>query len=86
MGQIQLPLPCPLTRVRCQLAHHLHVPVLAFQIVDGAHVVQAATSHEVPRGRVGASHHPRRLERDGVYLGTHRAEEESAGAPRQNSC
>lgn len=43
-----LPLPRSLTCVRCQLTHDLHVPVLAFQIVDGAHVVQAATGHQVP--------------------------------------
>lgn len=52
-------LPRSLTCVRRQLAHDLHVPVLAFQIVDGAHVVQAATGHKVPRRCVGAGHHPR---------------------------
>lgn len=72
--------------MRCQLTHDLHVPVLAFQIVDGAHVVQAATGHEVARRRVGAGHHPGRLERDGVYLGTQRAEGKSSGAPPPKAC
>lgn len=47
------------TSVRRQLTHDLDVPVLALEVVDGAHVVQTATSHEVPRRRIGTSHHPR---------------------------
>lgn len=63
------------TCVRCQLSHDLDIPILAFQVVDGAHVVQTATRHKVSRRCVGTGHHPRWLEGDGIHLGLHRGQE-----------
>lgn len=34
--------------MRRQLTHDLDVPVFALQVVDGAHVVQSTTRHQVP--------------------------------------
>lgn len=49
---------CGLTCVCRQLTHNLNIAVLALEIVDGAHVVQTAAGHQVPRRRIGTSHHP----------------------------
>ena len=46
------------TGVGSQLAHDLDVAVLALEVVDGAHVVQTATGHHVPRGGIGTGHDP----------------------------
>lgn len=47
-----------LTCVRRQLTHNLNIAILALEVVDGAHVVQTAAGHQVPRRRIGTSHHP----------------------------
>lgn len=68
-----------LTCVCRQLTHNLNIAVLALEVVDGAHVVQTAAGYQVPRRRIGTSHHPGWLERDGVHLRTH-------GRPVKNLC
>lgn len=55
----------------CQLTHDLDIPIFALEVVNRAHVVQAAAGHQVPWRSVGTSHHPGGLERDGVDLRTH---------------
>lgn len=61
------PFLCP-TCVPSQLAAHAHVALTGLQVVDGADVVQATAGHVVPGRGVGARHHPRGTQRDGVDL------------------
>ena len=51
-----------------QLAAHADVALAGLQVVDGADVVQASTGHIVPRGGVGAGHHPGGAQGDGMDL------------------
>lgn len=51
-----------------QLARHPHVALARLQAVDRADVVQAAARHVAARRRIGARHHPRRAQRNGVHL------------------
>lgn len=62
------------TCVSRQLSGHAHVALAGLQAVYGADVVQAPAGHVVPRGGVGARHHPGGAQRDGVHL---RAPEEA---------
>lgn len=56
------------TCVSGQLAADAHVSLTGLQVVDGADVVQASTGNIVSRRRIGACHHPRRAQRDGMDL------------------
>lgn len=47
-----------LTCVPGQLTADTHISLTGFQVVDGADVVQASTSHIVSRRSIGACHHP----------------------------
>lgn len=58
------------TRVSGQLSGDAHVALAGLQAVYGADVVQASAGHIVPRGGVGARHHPGRAQRDGMHLRT----------------
>ena len=51
-----------------QLAAHADVALAGLQVVDGADVVQASAGDIVPRGGVGAGHHPGGAQGDGVDL------------------
>lgn len=56
------------TCVSGQLTADTHVPLTGLQVVDGADVVQTSTGDIVPRGGIGARHHPGGAQRDGVDL------------------
>lgn len=51
-----------------QLAADAHISLAGLQVVDGADVVQATAGDVVPRGGVGAGHHPGGAQRDGMDL------------------
>ena len=63
---------CLYTCVPGQLSGDTHVALAGLQAVYGADVVQASAGHIVPRGGVGARHHPGRTQRDGMHLRTRR--------------
>lgn len=51
-----------------QLSGNADVALTGLQAVYRTDVVQASTGHVIPRGGVGACHHPGRAQRDGVHL------------------
>ena len=51
-----------------ELPADLDVALPGFEAVDGAHVVQPPTCHEVPRRGIGTGHDPGGAQRDGVHL------------------
>lgn len=59
--------PVP-TCVSGQLSGDTHVALTRLQAVYGADVVQASAGHIVPRGGIGARHHPGRTQWDGMHL------------------
>ena len=62
-----------------QLTAHADVALAGLQVVDGADVVQASTGHIVPRGGVGAGHHPGGAQGDGMDLA------DTGGGPQEIS-
>lgn len=51
-----------------QLTADTDISLTGLQVVDGADVVQASAGHIVPRRGVGARHHPRGAQWDGMDL------------------
>lgn len=56
------------TCVSRQLSGNAHVALTGLQAVYRTDIVQASTGHVIPRGGVGACHHPGRAQRDGMHL------------------
>lgn len=56
------------TCVSSEFTTDTHVSLTGLQVVDGADVVQASTGNIVPRGGIGACHHPGGAQGDGVDL------------------
>lgn len=58
------------TCVSRQLSGDTHIALAGLQAVYGADVVQTSTGHIVPRGGIGACHHPGWAQWDGMHLRT----------------
>lgn len=63
-----------LTCVSGQLSCDADVALTGLQAVYRADVVQTSAGHIVPRGGVGARHHPGRAQRDGMHLKSRRVD------------
>ena len=62
------PAAADVARVARELAVRLDGDVAGAEVIDGAHVVEAAARHKHAGRRVGAGHHPGRAQGDGVDL------------------
>lgn len=68
LGVVDEPAAADVPRVPRELSVGLDGDVAGAEVVDGAHVVEAAAGDKDAGGRVGAGHHPGGAEGDGVDL------------------